>query len=75
MADILSQEPGIMYQTHPPRVGSRGELGFDEFKIIRDGVKFAPRLIDLTQRERAFVWHTHSMPANGFAIVKSATAL
>jgi hypothetical protein len=32
-------------------------LAFDEFEIVGDRVEVAASLIDLAQRERAFVWH------------------
>jgi hypothetical protein len=38
------------------RVGSR-ELHLQEFEIVGDRVQVAAGLIDLAQRERAFVWH------------------
>src|SRR5712671_859554 len=44
------------------RVGSSRELALDEFEIVADRIKIRSGLIYLTQRERAFVWHTHVMP-------------
>jgi hypothetical protein len=46
------------------------ELLFDEFEIIRDGVQIPAGLIDLSQRERAFVWYIHVMPEDGCSIVR-----
>jgi hypothetical protein len=51
-----------------PRRHSREPL-LDEFEIVADRVQVAAGLIDLAQRERAFVWHTHVMPEVGCSIV------
>jgi hypothetical protein len=46
-----------------------GELRFDEFEIVADRVQIAAGLIDLTQCERVFVWHTHVMSEKNCPIV------
>jgi hypothetical protein len=47
-----------------------GELALDEFEIVGDRVQVAAGLIDLAQRERAFVWHAHVLPESSYAAVK-----
>jgi hypothetical protein len=49
------------------------ELALDEFEIVADRVLIAAGLVDLSQRERALVWHMHVMPEDGCSIVTSAS--
>jgi hypothetical protein len=41
------------------------ELGLDEVEAVFDREEVGAREVDLAQRERVFIWHTHGMPENG----------